>query len=757
MGYTGSVIHYDFDATTVLNDLTSRKTSAEFTLRRLGGCGPAEIKLKDMWNLRNVVRPGHWIALDYEAGNRWYFGRVENVSSDLPAGQTVNCEGMSIQLGEINPGGMGYDSEDLPIRYAKSDYFPYDRDWSYQSWVNVSQPEDVVRNVFSQYINTRTDVTSSYVDNADPRVGLNTITFRGEETVLSMIRALGVACRDASWGIDENKRFFFMQKRADILATFKAGYNVQQLNRKRDRSLLYNRLLITGDYIYLNPNSFGTEFYRYRSYFHVPDSISVYGERRTRVYLPWIRRNEDAIAFAKEFFRKYATLTDRYFIRTNGTSILPRPWDGQIELQDTDGTVLMVSHFDSIRVDFNHSPYFEFDLGPEDLVYNDDPRDDRWEMPRHRQEGLPPPSLSLPPTWTGTMSNTTSTSSTSTSTTGPICVGCDWTCDPGETTFTLNDNGNGCTYPCDPCSEPEPLSTPCLNPLGCTAHTPCGAPTTTTTSTSTSGTTTPCVQCNTITAYGYWSPVALAWCASCHDDCNINYTNPECSPHCHPPSEGSPFTGTGSPCEVRSWTFNCIPDDGYTQCTSSTSTTTTIGSCLGCTFAYGIGGHAGWTEVINNCAEANGCQPCVAPTSHPGPCDVISGCTETVPCGSTSTTTTAGPTSTTTTLGTTSTTTTAGTTSTTTTAGTTSTTTTAGTTSTTTTSGTTSTTTTASGGCSGDAIWDCQCLGGVPQWVLAVSCGVGCTSDNPNSTNPAGCTLGNCNSGNQTNMPCYSM
>jgi len=750
MGYTGSVIHYDFDATTVLNDLTSRKTSAEFTLRRLGGCGPAEIKLKDMWNLRNVVRPGHWIALDYEAGNRWYFGRVENVSSDLPAGQTVNCEGMSIQLGEINPGGMGYDSEDLPIRYAKSDYFPYDRDWSYQSWVNVSQPEDVVRNVFSQYINTRTDVTSSYVDNADPRVGLNTITFRGEETVLSMIRALGVACRDASWGIDENKRFFFMQKRADILATFKAGYNVQQLNRKRDRSLLYNRLLITGDYIYLNPNSFGTEFYRYRSYFHVPDSISVYGERRTRVYLPWIRRNEDAIAFAKEFFRKYATLTDRYFIRTNGTSILPRPWDGQIELQDTDGTVLMVSHFDSIRVDFNHSPYFEFDLGPEDLVYNDDPRDDRWEMPRHRQEGLPPPSLSLPPTWTGTMSNTTSTSSTSTSTTGPICVGCDWTCDPGETTFRLNDNGNGCTYPCDPCSEPEPLSTPCANPLGCTAHTPCGAPTT---STSTS-TTNPCPDCTTVNccyqAFFNVSPfgVASGWagCDGINPPCFSGCTCQDAA-YANLPTITSDMNGHK---EYRS----CVSTNSDCR-TTSTSTSTTHGGCLGCTFKYGVGGGTSWVLVEDNCTSP--CDPCVAPTSHPGPCDVISGCTETVPCGSTSTTTTAGPTSTTTTLGTTSTTTTAGTTSTTTTAGTTSTTTTAGTTSTTTTSGTTSTTTTASGGCTGDAIWDCQCLAGVPQWVLAVSCGVGCTSDNPNSTNPAGCTLGNCNSGNQTNMPCHSM
>lgn len=752
MAYTGSVIHYDYDATTVLNDLTSRKTGAEFTIRRLGGCGPAEIKLKDMWTLRDAVKPGHWIALDYETGNRWYFGRVENVSSDLPAGQTVNCEGMSAQLGEINPGGFGYDSSDLPIRYAKSDYFPYDRDWSLHSWVNVSQPEDVVRNIYSQYIGPRTDVTSSYVENADPAVGLNTITFRGEETALSLIRALGIACKDASWGIDENKRFFFMQKRANVLATFKAGYNVQQLNRKRDRSLLYNRLLITGDYIYLNPNSYGTEFYRYRSYFHVPSSIALYGERRTRVYLPWIRRNEDAQAFAIEFFRKYSRLTDRFFIRTNGTSILPRPWDGQIELQDTDGTVLCISHFDSIRVDFNHNPYFEFDLGPEDLVYNDDPRDDRWELPKHRQEGLPPPSLSLPPTWTGTWSSTTSTSTTSTSTTGPICLGCEWTAEFGETNFTLNISGNGCHYPCDPCSEPEPLETPCGLPLGCTAHTPCGAPTTTSTSSTTTGEGDcfPCAsysgawECRML-SYGNYAWATLATCGNG----NVIAADIFCSlPANHP------FPCTAA--KEGSVYYNpCVNVDE--NCNTST-TTTTSGSCTGCTFAYGIGGHAGWTEVINNCAEANGCQPCSAPSSPPaGPCDVITGCREDVSCGSTSTTTTAGPTSTTTTLGSTSTTTTAGTTSTTTTLGSTSTTTTAGTTSTTTTGGSTSTTTSASGGCTGDAIWDCLCVAGVPSWTLAVSCGTGCTSDNPNITNPAGCTVGNCNSGNQTNMPCHSI
>ena len=93
MPYTGKVIHYSSDATTQLNDLTSRKTDARFTIRRLGGCGPGELKLKDFWSLRDTVQPGHYIAFEYDTGDRWYFGRVESVTSDVPAGHTIALEG----------------------------------------------------------------------------------------------------------------------------------------------------------------------------------------------------------------------------------------------------------------------------------------------------------------------------------------------------------------------------------------------------------------------------------------------------------------------------------------------------------------------------------------------------------------------------------------------------------------------------------------------------------------------------------------
>ena len=150
MPYTGRVIHLDTDATTQLNDLTSRKVDAKFTLRRLGGCGPGELKLKDVWSLRNTVQPGHYIRFEYDTGDPWYIGRVESILSDVPAGQTVSLEGMSAELAELHPGGFGGTGDAPPRVWGKSDYFVNDPNYAYQTFKTVSQPEDVAKDFYDQ-------------------------------------------------------------------------------------------------------------------------------------------------------------------------------------------------------------------------------------------------------------------------------------------------------------------------------------------------------------------------------------------------------------------------------------------------------------------------------------------------------------------------------------------------------------------------------------------------------------------------------
>jgi hypothetical protein len=677
MPYTGKVTHYGSDATTVLNDLTSRKVDASFTLRTQGGCGPGELRLKDVWTLRNTVLPGHYIAFDYEDGDRWYFGRVESITSDVPAGQIISLEGMSVELSELYPGGFGFSGDEPPRVWGKSDYFINDPDHDIQTFKTVSQPEDVVDDFWQNWIYPYTKITTADIEYASPKSGLSSVKFRGEETVMSIIRQLAITSKDASWGVDQNKKFFFKQKRANVLRTFRIGRDVQSVSRDRDRSNLYNRLQITGDYIY-NGDAFDSSgiqtlyygWYRYRAAFHVKSSIAQYGERRARLPLPWIRRNSDAQAFAVEFFRKYARLTDRYRIRTTTISGLPRPWEGQIRLEDTDGTELITSHFQTLKVEFGKAPVLEFELGPEDLVYGDDPREDRWELPQIPRRNFPPPSYTLPPTYTGTgsLSSEEITSSGGSSSSYDPCEPCQWHFYDGQWNLTYD----GCPASCGDCA---PINTlpdadgldECTgdfdDPSQCFDTSLCGPPTTTT-----STTTTACPECNGAflvcscsNTLGVYDPAGLgpgdgcSWpttspvgdpCVNQHSCALIDYrgsisgvsTNPDCTTTTSTSSTSTSTTSTStSTTSTSTSTTSTSTSTSTTSTTTSTTSTTTSttttsapttttsttttagGGCTGiCEFeCTDTGGGYAWVLRDSNCSSGCGCPGAITVGSCP--------------------------------------------------------------------------------------------------------------------------------------------
>ena len=691
MPYTGKVIHYSSDATTQLNDLTSRKTDARFTIRRLGGCGPGELKLKDFWSLRDTVQPGHYIAFEYDTGDRWYFGRVESVTSDVPAGHTIALEGLSAELAELHPGGFGGTGDSPPRVWGKSDYFVNDPNYEFQTFKTISQPEDLVTEFYNDYIFPYTNVTTSNIEYASPAVGISSFKFEGRETVLSAMRQMGIACRDASWGVDQNKKFYFLRKRGTVLKTFRVGRDVQSLSRERDRSLLYNRLTLTGDYIY-NGDQFDSSgeqllwygFYRWQAHFRVASSIQQYGERRVRLSVPWLRRNSDAQQFAIEFFRKYARMSDRYRIRTTTIDGLPRPWEGQIRLEGQDGSELVTSHFDTLNVGFGRTPYLEFELGPEDLVWNDDPREDRWELPQIPRRDYPPPTISLPPTWTGSESSLSTETITSSDSSGT-----DYT--PCECQFRYTGNWNviwygcaeaGCVGVCPYDELPEPSNPEdCVggpdDPADCFAARPCTESTTTTASCD-------CPASGVYACYEYLKCLAGTW---------VNQGPP------------AGYLGCPSGFVVQN------PPPGIVQC--SPSDTSTFGN-----------------EVLS---------PCIRPECT----------TTTTTTTTTSTTTTTTTTTTSTTTTTTSTTTTTTTTSTTTTTTTSTTTTSTTTTTTTTTTTSTTTTTTTAGPPCGYCQWVCFGMMGDYAWFGDGDfCTGGCGCQEPVAD---GCNAGTFGTTTQTN------
>src|SRR5690606_13307318 len=108
------------------------------------------------------------------------------------------------------------------------------------------------------------------------------------------------------------------------------------------------QIILVGDFIYGVDSPVG--FYRYVARLEHAPSVSAYGYRTFKAYIPWVRTDRDAIRFAQGFFDNYAGLTTRYSFKTIGQDTIYKPWEGRIALKDASGTILTTSVFDRIQV-----------------------------------------------------------------------------------------------------------------------------------------------------------------------------------------------------------------------------------------------------------------------------------------------------------------------------------------------------------------------------------------------------------------------
>jgi len=390
MAFQRRILHHGANPSAVpqLISLTALR-SCWFELHRQGGCGAGELVLSDEFEFRGQIELGDWISLEVESGERWYLGRVEERTAEVPARVRLRLEGMAAELNQVFPGGFGSLADGKkPHRYAATDQFPHDPDRAEETADFVASAEDIVRLLLTQYVTAAGHI--QYVpDQIEPPLQSSPVTslkVRGEESVWSLMKDLALRAQSASWGVDANGQFYFLQPRSTLLATYQEQRDLTVLTETRDVEYLFNRLLLTGDYVYdqeLASEDVARKVYRWRGNFYEPVSRGQYGDRRLKVWLPWIRTQSDSLAFAREFFRAYAQPGNRYFIETTAQTFLPRPWLGEVRLQTRAGVELARTRVETIRVLFDHAPRFRMELGPEDPrnLWPEPPQDERWELP----------------------------------------------------------------------------------------------------------------------------------------------------------------------------------------------------------------------------------------------------------------------------------------------------------------------------------------------------------------------------------------
>lgn len=391
MPFSRRIVHFSPGPTDLKGTIADRAISGcWFELHRQGGCGPGELRLKDEFPDRHEIDVGDWIALEFDSGDRWYLGRVENRRADSPAGVTYRLEGMGVELGEVFPGGFSRSAADgiPPHRYAATDLFQNDPDHFDETVDAVSEPHELVTLLLQQYVVPQTHIAliPGRVESSVGETSVTSSKFRGEESARAIIKELALRARNAAWGVDENGEFFFLRPRTVPAATWKEGQHLISLEESRQRDALFNRVLLTGDYVYDEPISSGAAdraFYRWRGNYIQPASRDTHGERRIRLWVPWIRTKSDSREFAREFFRVYSQPTTRYLVEVGNQSTLTRPWDGPVRVDDRNSGEIITAQIETIRVQFDHAPRFRIEIGPEDPhVHWPEPlHDERWEIP----------------------------------------------------------------------------------------------------------------------------------------------------------------------------------------------------------------------------------------------------------------------------------------------------------------------------------------------------------------------------------------
>lgn len=386
MPYRRRILQYGPGPGELLSSLSERAIAGcWFELRRQGGCGDGELRLSDSFLEREAIQLGDWVACEYDDGERWYLGRVVERTATSPAGVLLKLSGMASQLDTIFPGGYGSEADGAaPHLYGCSELFPADPDAAHANLDCVSRPEDLIRRLLTQYVATSTDITvdESLIEDATTASEVLELKVRGTESATSLLRDLALRSRNASWGVDEQGRFYLLQRRDTVAAEWQEGRDLVSLQEIANEDRVFNRVLLTGGLVYAACGMPPCGVFRWQGNYLQRESRAAHGERRIRLSIPWIRTADDSQTFVREFFRVYAEPGSYFRIEVAQQSTLVRPWMSGIRVLNRMGQELVLSQPESIRVEFDHTPKLQLELGPPDprKLWATPPASDAWPI-----------------------------------------------------------------------------------------------------------------------------------------------------------------------------------------------------------------------------------------------------------------------------------------------------------------------------------------------------------------------------------------
>jgi len=365
---------YDTDGTTLLDTLCDidqdidKVLHCDFEWLRQAGLGGGSLTL-DLTTEDTLPEVGQWVVCKY-ASDVWYRGRIEEVSGSSPDGG-INIRLFSLWsvLTETQVGGNPW-WDTNPQTFGRYDYFTNDPDHASQVYTTITNIKDLVQKLYDDYLlpwGNGATILLDVIDAPTDTDSFASMTFRGGESLNQVLRTIAEAAGNYSYGINADNKFFFKPIDTTAQNTYQEGVNCNY-SFSTDRSLMYNRLILTGGYVYGAPTTAGFYVWNY----HAEDSASVaaYGVTKSlTVKIPWIRNHIDSQNFADSFFAKYAVPTTRYSVQTIAQGYPLLPWMGGISVVDKDNTTLATQTFDSVKVVFNAAPTFSLTTGPSEPLY----------------------------------------------------------------------------------------------------------------------------------------------------------------------------------------------------------------------------------------------------------------------------------------------------------------------------------------------------------------------------------------------------
>ena len=409
MSQTRTILHHGADPDADGEPLSDETVEGcSFELHRNGGCGGGELTIARPWSRRDhsprilvgdFLTIGRHIPGDANSFRPWYVGRVVARTAAIPAGITLRLEGLSTGLGELFPGSA--DPADPPLRFGQADLFAHDPDPSPEHRL----PNRTVRQTLTAILPTpQQRAAIGLASGGDVNLHVNPLlddfTLYGEESLRSVMKELAIRAGNVAWGVDETRTIYFRrpidaarsdaEQFDDRVVELQVGRDVTRLEEFETRRTLFNRVILTGGYIYDRPVSAAKarRNYRFRVQYFEPGSRADFGEARIRLNVPWIRTDSDARTFLREFFRVYARPQAKYLIEAAlpPDAVCPRPWTESVRVVDEKGEIVVDGHPQSVRVQFDHAPVIRLELGPEDpqSLWPAPPHDDRQARPDYR-------------------------------------------------------------------------------------------------------------------------------------------------------------------------------------------------------------------------------------------------------------------------------------------------------------------------------------------------------------------------------------